>query len=143
MTLTVAKLCSLLSQVVQFTLATCERQITRIPVAGTVSVKTFYPLARALHWHAIWQAFVCPSSNPVRMLVRWRARSSGPHGWMGGRARAQRACRSVWRVGGERKTREEEEKRGGREEEEERRRKRREERFRGEVSPEKPAAGEL
>ena len=112
--------------------------------------KTFYHLARALHWHAIWQAFVCPSSNPVHMLVRWRARSSGPHGWMGGRARAraQRACRSVWRVGGE-----EEEKRGGREErrkrreeEEERRRKRRRRRRRrkrGEVSPEKPAAGEL
>ena len=40
-------------------------------------------------------------------------------GWVGAaRARAQRACRSVWRVGGE-----EEEKRGGREE----RRKRREE----------------
>jgi hypothetical protein len=55
-------------------------------------------------------------------------------GWVGARARAQRACRSVWRVGGEKKRREEEEKRGGREAEEEKR---------GEVSPEKPAAGGL
>ena len=51
-------------------------------------------------------------------------------GWVG--ARAQRACRSVRRGGGE-----EEEKRREEEEEERRRRKR------GEVSPEKPAAGEL
>ena len=57
-------------------------------------------------------------------------------GWVGGRACAARLPVGV--AGGEGRRRR---KRGGREEEEERRRKRG--RGRGEVSPEKPAAGEL
>ena len=74
-----------------------------------MSTKKNDPLARALHWHAIWQVFVCPASNPVHMLVRWRARSSG---CMGGWARGARLPVGV--AG------------GGREEEEEERRRRRE-----------------
>ena len=79
------------------------------------ATKKVPPLARASHWHAIWQAFVCPAPNPVHMLVRWRVRSSGEHdGWVGARARAARLPVGV--AGGEGRRRK---GGGGREEEEE------------------------
>ena len=87
------------------------------------ATKKVPPLARASHWHAIWQAFVCPAPNPVHMLVRWRVRSSGEHdGWVGARARAARLPVGV--AGGEGRRRRkggggrgrEEEERGKREE---------------------------
>ena len=85
------------------------------------ATKKVPPLARASHWHAIWQAFVCPAPNPVHMLVRWRVRSSGEHdGWVGARARAARLPIGV--AGGEGRRRR---KRGGREEEERRKGERR------------------
>ena len=106
------------------------------------ATKKVPPLARASHWHAIWQAFVCPATNPVHMLVRWRVRSSGEHGWVDGwvGARARAARLPVGVAGGEGRRRRKRERREEEEEEEERRKRGR---GRGEVSPEKPAAGEL
>ena len=111
-------------QVVQFTLAVCERYTKQILTAGTVSAtKKVNPSARyVMAWqgYVIWHAFVCRASL-VHMLVKWGVHS----GRVGGCARAARLLVGVTGVGGWGGWKEEErgrgeEERGRGEEEEER-----------------------